>query len=1113
MRLSEQMQAMLRWTCCAFVAIGAGGCGSTAKSDDAATVVDDTAEDSGKPPKDIGTDASLSDGSDDSGPDIQLTVDVDAHDAPDVPPADVQIDPNLCTTKAAGYQPGDCGSPCTTGASCAYNLCVTTRDNAICSMGCGDAACPIGWVCTITSNGSDNQYGCVPSSPNLGKPCASDDDCKGTVAGTGISIPTGLGDYCVSFGDEGSFCGAACDGGQICPTGFTCQQVKTVGGGLAQQCAVDKTQLDLNCTKRFEVAGYATTCAITNSSGHCLGKRHCDSGALTKCDAQTPAPETCNNVDDNCNGLTDEPTPGATCSVFANSGTAKCPGKPFCAGGIETCVGTAPQPESCNGVDDDCNGQTDEGCDDDGDGYCDAAMGYEPGTLTCKKGGNDCDDTNAAIHPKAPEICDGLDNDCNGFADALDPGLPLTDPQFCANQLGICGGSMKPISLCQGGVWQACSPSDYKKFDGSYSSTEICDDKDNNCNGAIDEGCDDDKDGFCDSNYGTLGFPLSCPKGGGDCDDTNSKTHPGAPELCDDLDENCNGVVDEGCDKDKDGWCDAGMTTFGGPKVCPAGGGDCNDNNPDIRPDANEKCNGIDDDCNGATDETWPDLGYVCNGGKGQCAVKGITVCKADGSSSTCSIQPGLPQTEICDNLDNDCNGATDEGCDDDGDGYCDANMGAIGHPNACGYGPGDCDDTNVDVHPGAKEICDNVDNDCDGKTDADDGDIINDDPQVCENQKGACAGSKKYATMCKGGIWAKCDAPQYLGWNIFYSAVENCDNMDNNCDGVTDETCDQDGDGYCGKTKVILGAPTVCTTLDPISGQKITHTNDCDDNNAADFPGNVEMCDNQDNNCNNQVDEGCDKDLDGYCDVKMIIPTKVGKPDICKSGGNDCNDDPKAGGVSINPGEPETCFDGIDNNCDGQTDENCNWYFPNVQQIGPDYSSQGWFQCAGYQDIPLSNDIPDSGWGSYCANAQWKHVRIACGQKPAAGALGADWPVLRSIDLSNNVFMPGALQYGVEYGAIIKPNNFTPADSASILQSNLLTVFTAPGDSNSYALDYTRSWIGDETGWDETHWNLIVNNSGSPWEAANCFGLALWDNSSTPNLTNARALLVYVSR
>ena len=139
--------------------------------------------------------------------------------------------------------------------------------------------------------------------------------------------------------------------------------------------------------------------------------------------------------------------------------------------------------------------------------------------------------------------------------------------------------------------------------------------------------------------------------------------------------------------------------------------------------------------------------------------------------------------------------------------------------------------------------------------------------------------------------------------------------------------------------------------------------------------------------------------------------------------------------------------------------------------------------------------------------------MRIACGQKPAAGALGADWPVLRSIDLSNNVFMPGALQYGVEYGAIIKPNNFTPADSASILQSNLLTVFTAPGDSNSYALDYTRSWIGDETGWDETHWNLIVNNSGSPWEAANCFGLALWDNSSTPNLTNARALLVYVSR
>ena len=1110
---------MLRLSCGLAVLLGAAACGTTTAAADAEASIDDTGVDTGKPPKDTGPDLSgASDAGDDVEADIIAKFDIDTVDAPDVESKDVVVDPNLCTTQAAGYAPGDCGSPCSSGSSCSFPFCVPTPDSAVCSKDCAlDTICPAGWVCRQLSAGTDNQSGCVPSSPNIGKPCTSDNDCR-----TAVGLATAGGnDYCVSFGDAGSFCGGACEGGGSCPTHFTCQQVKKLSDSkLVYQCVTDKANLDFNCTKRYEVEGDETVCGNSVGKDKCLGKRHCDTGALTQCDAATPAPETCNNIDDNCNGLTDEPTPGATCFVFSSNGQLKCPGKPFCAGGIETCVGAAPQPESCDGADNDCNGKTDEGCDDDGDGYCDAAMGYDPGTLTCKKGGGDCDDTKVAIHPKAPEVCDGVDNDCNGFADALDPGLPLTDPQYCANQLGVCSGSAKVISLCAGGVWQACSPTDYKKYDGSYSNTEICDDKDNNCNGVVDEGCDDDKDGYCDSSFATLGFPLSCPKGGGDCDDSNSKTRPGAPELCDDLDENCNGVVDEGCDKDKDGWCDASMTVFGGPTICPAGGGDCNDNNADIRPDAKEKCNAVDDDCNGSTDENWPDLGLVCAGGKGQCAVKGVKVCKADNTGSTCSIQPGPPQAEICDNLDNDCNGATDEGCDDDFDQYCDANMGAIGHPYACLAGPGDCDDTNSDVHPGAKEICDNVDNDCDAKTDSDDGDILNDDPQLCEAQTGACAGSKKYATMCKAGIWAKCDAPQYQGWNPFYSTVENCDNIDNDCNGASDEGCDADGDGFCSKTKLILGAPTVCTTLDPITGQKITHVNDCDDTNAANFPGNSEFCDNQDNNCNSQIDEQCDKDNDGYCDAKLIVIKKgLTWPTVCPFGGNDCNDDKAASGSTINPGTPETCFDYIDNNCSGATDEGCKWYFPNVasadtaKEVGPDYSGEGFFQCAGYWDQPLSQEIPDTNWGSYCASTQWKRVRIACGQKPAAGAAGAAWPVLRSIDLASNVFMPGSLKSGVKYGAIVNTNNF-PADlAADILQTNLLKVFTAQSDTNSYALDYTYSWIGKQLGFSETDPSLIVNNPGSPWEAANCFGLALWDNVSTPNLTNARWLLVYVSK
>ncbi len=1109
MRLSEHKRMMLQWVCCFAAVCVVAACGSTAGGTDAETVVDDTAGDTGKPPKDTIADSAGSDAGEDAEPDINFKTDVDTVDAPDIEKPDVSVDPNLCTTQAAGYQPGDCGSPCSSAASCSFAFCTATPHGSVCSKDCGnDPVCPKGWVCQPVTFGSDQLTGCVPASPNLGKPCQEDGDCR-MKNESGVAV-AGLNDYCVPFGDAGSFCGGACEGGAACPTNYTCEQKKLASGKLVFQCVTDKTKLDLNCTSRYEAEGDQTVCTVSNSFGACKGTRQCDTAALTKCTAATPAVETCNNIDDNCNGLTDEPTANATCFVFSNNGQLKCPGKPFCAGGIETCVGQAPQVESCDGADNDCNGKTDEGCDDDLDGYCDAAMGYDPGTITCKKGGGDCDDTKIDIHPKAPEVCDGKDNDCNGFADALDPGLPLTDPQYCENQLGVCAGSPKTISLCSGGVWQACSPTDYKKFDGAYGSTEICDDKDNNCNGTADEGCDDDKDSYCDSGYATLGFPLSCPKGGGDCDDTNSKTKPGANELCDDLDENCNGVIDEGCDKDKDGWCDVAMTTFGGPKVCPWGGNDCNDGNAEIRPDANEKCNAIDDDCNGVIDESWPDLGLPCAGGKGQCAVKGTKVCKADNSGSTCSIAPGPPQAEICDNLDNDCNGATDEGCDDDFDQYCDANMGAIGHPYACLAGPGDCDDSNSDIHPGAKELCDNVDNDCDDKTDSDDGDILNDDPQLCEAQTGVCAGAKKFATMCKAGVWAKCDMPQYQGWNIFYSTVENCDDMDNDCNGATDEGCDNDQDGFCAKNKKIVGAPAVCTTLDPISGQKVTHTNDCFDDNAANFPGNVEYCDGQDNNCNSQADENCDKDFDGYCDAALIV---IGKPNSCKLGGNDCNDDPKNGGATINPGTPDACFDGIDSNCNGKTDESCNWYFPTVDTVGPDYTSEGLFQCAGYNDLPNSNDIPDAGWGYHCSDPQWKRLRIACGQLPAAGAPGAPWPVLRSIDLTSNVFLPTALVAGTKQGAIGATHGFTPSDSASILQANLLILFMGQGDSNSYPLDHTYAWIGEQTGFDETHWNLIINNSASPWEAANCFGLALWDKGTTPNNSQARSLLVYVGK
>ena len=1069
-----------------------GACGTTAGADAGATAVEDSAVDTGKnDSKDSGADGGSTE--DTSLSDVIFNPDIDGDvpiDSGNDAVAEIVVDPNLCNAKNA--KSGECGWSCTSANTCNFPFCVPTRDDTVCTVSCSDGPCPIGWKCQELQLAPDQLFGCIPVSPNLGKPCFADSDC---LAQIGIQT-AGTGNACVKQGDAGAFCGTDCDKDpNVCPSGFTCKKgVSITTGKSVKQCIADK--MDDNCTQRFSDEADETVCRVSVGKDSCAGKRHCDGNKLSACDAETPAAEVCNGKDDNCNGQVDEPVAGAKCFVYSNNKALKCPGIPLCVQGVESCVGQAPLAETCDGQDNDCNGQTDEGCDDDLDGYCDATMGFDPAATECKHGGGDCDDAKAAIHPKAPEICDGFDNDCNGFADALDPGLPLSDPQFCDNQLGVCAGAAKAVTLCVGGKWQACGPTDYVKNNPAYAENEICDDKDNNCSGKIDEGCDDDKDGYCDSGINTLGNPLSCPKGGGDCDDKNSKTHPGASELCDDDDQNCNGINDEGCDKDKDGWCDSALTVFGQPTICPGGGGDCNDADASVKPDASEKCNNVDDDCNGATDEAFPDVGLPCAGGKGACAVKGGTkVCSSDMSKVVCSVTPGPPQTEICDNVDNNCDGAIDEGCDDDFDGFCDGAMGVIGKPLSCLAGAGDCDDTNPDTRPGAKEVCDKIDNDCDGKTDGDDGDLLIDDVQFCEVQQGACSGAKKGTNLCLGGIWAKCDYAQYHGYDPFYSASEDCDNVDNNCDGSTDEGCDADGDGWCDKNKKINGAPKVCT----LNG--VTHSGDCFDNNAANFPGNDEICDNQDNNCNSVNDEGCDKDFDGFCDAKKIV---IGKPLVCLSGGNDCNDDPKVdiNAINVNPGIAEVCYDALDNNCDGNTDENCPFYFPNVDLKGPDYSADGWFQCEGYKDQINSDDVPNTNWGVHCAKSQWSKVRIACGPPP--GDPSAPWYVIRYIDLNQNVFLP-VLKGGVGYGMIINDSGFTADQEADIYQNNLLKVVISSGDSSSYSLDHSSAYVIQQYGADESNPSLIINNTGSVWDVANCFGLGL------DGLT--RGLLVYVHK
>ncbi len=300
------------------------------------------------------------------------------------------------------------------------------------------------------------------------------------------------------------------------------------------------------------------------------------------------APEVCgDNIDDNCNKIADDGCPGRQC-VDADAdgyGVGKgCPGPQDCKDNKFSIHPNAK--EKCgDGVDNDCDGVPDDGCpgsvDSDGDGY--------------KVGGGasgqrDCDDTNKLVHPDAKELCgDGVDNDCDLTVDDGCPGVKCTDSD------GDGWGVGKDCKLAD------CNDADTAVY--PYAA-EVCGDKvDNNCNGSIDEGC---AGVLCtDADYDTFGIGAHCcndPNSKAsckrDCDDKDGGVHPWAKEICaDNKDNNCNGSIDEGCalceDKDADG--------FGiGPKCS---NWDCDENDPLAYPGAAEVCNGKDNNCNGVKDD------------------------------------------------------------------------------------------------------------------------------------------------------------------------------------------------------------------------------------------------------------------------------------------------------------------------------------------------------------------------------------------------------------------------------------------------------------------------------------------------------------------------------
>ncbi|PIE20197.1 MAG: hypothetical protein CSA66_01180 [Proteobacteria bacterium] len=855
-------------------------------------------------------------------------LDADADAAADTGAADVELDSSLRDTAAdavapedtisdtAAPRPAEVGYPCEDAADCNSSWCIEGRDGRVCSKACTND-CPLGWECRQNVAAfPDVAFICMPPAPTLCRPCAANADCVVAYDNTPHA--------CVPQGDEGAFCGAACVVDQDCPPDYFCSAVLDAAGAPTRQCQPASGE----CVCYGGAIGASTTCSVSNGFGSCRGLRTCEAEGLTACDAATPALDACDAVDNNCDGVTDEAFLAEPCVETNTFGS--CHGVTSCGPDGLACdapIPPIPQAERCgDDADNDCDGAFDEqgaeGCTDhwfdaDGDGV---GVG-EPRCLCGPDGfhtapvAGDCDDSVRKVHPNADELCNGVDDDCDEAVDEVGArGCTTYHRDGDGDGFGAPGDALCLCAPAAPYTARNATDCDDSAPTTNPASGERCDGADNDCDGATDEqgaaGCalyfsDDDGDGFGDP----ADFACLCAAAdpyltarGGDCDDAppgGAANNPGLPEACGDgIDNDCDGLTDEPGAEDCTPWFrDADGDTWGlsGDSLClcaPVGehtatrGGDCNDNEAAAHPEAPERCDGVDNDCDAFVDEAGAadcEDRYADRDRDGHGVDEAQCLCEAaipytaatvdDCDDTNPFINPR--GAEVCNGLDDDCNGDIDEGVsgqcspfyrdvDHDGWGLAEDSLCLCGPDgDHTAIKPGDCDDDAAAVYPFAQELCNGgVDDDCDGATDEQDAlgctvyflDGDGDGAGLPGASRCLCAPDAGLGyNALSAGDCDDTDAAVHPG------AVEGCNGgVDDDCDGATDEAgaegCapylrDTDGDGW----GVALDTQCLCA---PAGYYTATEAGDCDDIHGDINPGVAEVCDGADNDCNGVADD-----------------------------------------------------------------------------------------------------------------------------------------------------------------------------------------------------------------------------------------------------------------
>ncbi len=511
-----------------------------------------------------------------------------------------------------------------------------------------------------------------------------------------------------------------------------------------------------------------------------------------------------------------------------------------------------------------------ETVDEDGDGY---------------DSSEDCDDGDATVNPGVEEDCDGVDNDCDGDVDE-----GVTSTWYEDTDGDGFGNSDEEVEACEPTDGWVPTDGDCNDADPAYYP------------GAPEDDCTDENDYNCD---GSVGYADADGDGSAaceDCDDADAARSPDAVEVCDDVDNDCDELVDDAddsidissmpdwyADVDADTYGDAGstMASCDQPAGYVADDEDCDDTEDDINPAAAELCNGIDDDCDGDIDDgpADGDLYYADRDGDGY--------GDEDAPAELCELEDGY--------VDND----------------------------------DDCDDTDDDINPDATEICDDEDNDCD----------------------------------------------------------RAIDDSDSSLDESTASTwyADDDRDTWGDATDSVVAC-------DAPRGY-IEDDNDCDDTDSAISPSATEVCNGEDDDCDSLVDDADpsldttslvtwyeDGDGDGYGDYSSSR-TACEAPAGYVDDATDCDD----GDGGIHPDATEMC-DGQDEDCDGSIDEEAadgDWYSKDEDDDG-----------FGSADLVWACDGPDNDWDCNDANAGEPQVVDADATGTADGTLSHPWPVIqRGID------------------------------------------------------------------------------------------------------------------